>query len=144
MSSLNIDELYETIDSKKYRRFEVFDTILQKIHSRIKYVSRVEQTYCTYNIPRFIIGTPPYNFDNLKKYVIDSLKSNKFEVYFFEPNLLFISWDRKNQKKQTKVVKKKESGDFKLMEEYKPTGNFIFNDIELESLQDKTKQLSLS
>ena len=144
MSSLNIDELYETIDSKKYRRFEVFDTILQKIHSRIKYVSRVEQTYCTYNIPRFIIGTPPYNFDNLKKYVIDSLKSNKFEVYFFEPNLLFISWDRNNQKKQTKVVKKKESGDFKLMEEYKPTGNFIFNDIELESLQDKTKQLSLS
>ena len=36
MSSLNINNLYETMDEKNVKRLEKFDDILKQIHTRIK------------------------------------------------------------------------------------------------------------
>lgn len=139
MSSLNIDDLYDKINNKNKVRMEKFDMILKKIHSRIKYNANLEKTFCFFQIPEFIIGVPLYNVSDLRNYLINSLKKNGFNILYVEPNWLFISWDY-SIKKPKKQPNKKEKKDYKLIDEYKPTGNFI-NEENLMSIRDKSKQL---
>ena len=49
MSSLNIDDLYETIDEKNNKRLQKFDGILKQIHTRIKYYAKLERTFCFFS-----------------------------------------------------------------------------------------------
>ena len=79
MSSLNIHELYETINEKNLQRLKGFDEVLKKIHNRIKYNARLEKTHCFYQIPEFIIGQPLFNIEDLRKYLINSLKKMDFK-----------------------------------------------------------------
>ena len=67
MSSLNINNLYETMYERNLKRYEKFDGILQKIHNRIKYNAGKEKTYCFFQIPEFIFGVPLYNINDMKE-----------------------------------------------------------------------------
>jgi hypothetical protein len=98
MSQLNLNELYNTINEKTLKRMEVYDSILQKCHHRIKYNSKLEKTYCFYQIPTFIFGTPIYNIDDMISYVKNSLTKNGFQIMTIEPNWLFIRWDMSGKK----------------------------------------------
>ena len=49
MSTLNINDLYDTINNKNFKRLKKFDDILIQIHRRIKYHAQLEQTFCLYN-----------------------------------------------------------------------------------------------
>ena len=146
MSSLNINSLYEKIHEKNIKRYEIFDGILQKIHNRIRYNARLEKTYCFYNIPEFVIGTPLYNIHDLRSYLINSLEKDGFKLMYMDPNWLFITWEI-NPKKITsstdikKLKKEKKKGDFKLIDEYKPSGTFIYNEKDLLSMEEKMKHL---
>ena len=142
MSSLNINELYSKINEKNMKRFEIFDDILKKIHTRIKYNANLEKPFCVYHIPEFIIGVPLYNINDLRNYLMNSLKKNGFKLLYVEPNWLFITWEI-NPKKVIQTPKQKEKqknkGDFKLVDEYKPSGNFIYNESDLLSMENKMK-----
>mgnify|MGYP001376810787 FL=1 len=139
MSSLNIDTLFEASDNKHLNRLKLFDDILVRIHNRIKYHSRNKWFYCTFNIPEFIIGKPLYKPEDLRKYIIDSLKRDKFDVMYVHPNFLFISWENKKSKRSYKNVKRIEpkKNDFKKIDDYNPTGNLIYNDNILLNITDK-------
>ena len=105
MSSLNINSLFDEADKKHLNRLKLFDDILVRIHNRIIYHSNNKWFYCTFSIPEFIIGKPLYHVEDLKKYLIDSLKRDKFDVLYTHPNLLFISWEKKkNEKRGPKKV----------------------------------------
>tara|TARA_B100000214_G_scaffold370887_1_gene346307 strand:+ start:2576 stop:3004 length:429 start_codon:yes stop_codon:yes gene_type:complete len=141
MSSLNIDELYETIDEKNNKRLEKFDGILKQIHTRIKYYSKLERTFCFFQIPEFIIGVPLYNVSDLRNYIINSLKRNGFHIVYIDPNWLYISWSKEDRGKPVKKEKKsKKEKNYKLIDEYKPSGQFV-NDNDLSSIKLKSKQL---
>ena len=144
MSSLNINNLYETMWEKNMKRYEKFDGVLKKIHNRIKYNARLEKTYCFFQIPEFIIGVPLYNIEDLKRYLIELLKKDGFQLIYIDPNWLFITWELKGKKQpsqsRVKKNKNKKKEEYKLIDEYKPSGNFI-NERELFSLRDKSKQL---
>jgi hypothetical protein len=142
MSSLNIHELYETINEKNLQRLKGFDEILKKIHNRIKYNARLEKTHCFYQIPEFIIGQPLFNIEDLRKYLINSLKKNGFQIIYIDPNWIFISWDMKPKKTTIKKIKKKEENDFKLIDEYKPSGNLIYSENELLMMKEKINHIS--
>ena len=142
MSSLNINDLYSKINEKNMKRFEVFDDILKKIHIRIKYNANLEKTYCFYHIPEFIIGVPLYNIHDLRNYLMNSLKKNGFQILYVEPNWLFITWEIKSKKliqAPKQKQKQKQKSDFKLVDEYKPSGNFIYNENDLLSMENKMK-----
>ena len=141
MSSLNIKDLNNPINKRKLKRLELYNSILEKVHHRIKFNAHLEKTFCFYNIPEFIIGTPLYNIDELKNYIITALKKNGFELLYIEPNWLFISWNVNEIKEETKKAKKKKDVDYKLVEEYKPSGQFVYNDYDLSSIKEKTKKL---
>ena len=82
MSSLNINNLYETMWEKNMKRYEKFDGILKKIHNRIKYNARLEKTYCFFQIPEFIFGVPLYNINDMKDEELNELReivNNEYE-----------------------------------------------------------------
>tara|TARA_Y100001935_G_scaffold254668_2_gene264489 strand:- start:14589 stop:15014 length:426 start_codon:yes stop_codon:yes gene_type:complete len=140
MSSLNIDDLYETIDEKNNKRLEKFDGILKQIHGRIKYYSKLERTFCFFQIPEFIIGVPLYNVSDLRNYIINSLKRNGFHIVYIDPNWLYISWAKEDRGKPVKKTKPKKDKNYKLIDEYKPSGQFV-NENDLSSIKMKSKQL---
>ena len=142
MDSLDINNLYDKINERTNKRLNKFNDILKKVHNRIVYNANLEKTFCFFQIPEFIIGVPLYNVNDLKKFLIVSLKKDKFNLIYVEPNWLFITWELNNLKKpkeKTKPIKK--NGDYKLIDEYKPTGNFIYNEGDLRSIEQKSKGL---
>ena len=141
MSSLDIKDLYSTINEKTIKRLEIYDNVLVKCHKRIKYNSSLERTYCFFQIPEFIIGVPLYNVSDLRNYIINSLKRNGFHIVYIDPNWLYISWAKEDRGKvEKKTVKAKKEKNYKLIDEYKPTGQFV-NDSDLSSIKMKSKQL---
>ena len=144
MSSLDINQLYNTSRQKKIKRYELYDGILQIIHKKIKKCADEEDLQCLYVIPEFILGKPMYNFNKLKQYIMESLTENGFFLECYGKNLLFISWDVTNKKKKaTKPKQKKtvEQSEYKLLDEYKPIGNFTYNPLAIESIKHKSIDL---
>ena len=141
MSSLNIKDLNNSVNKRRLKRLELYNSILERVHHRIKYNAEMEKTFCFYNIPEFIIGTPLYDIRELKNFIITALKKNGFMLLHIEPNWLFISWNASEIKEETTKEKKKKEVDYKLIEEYKPSGQFVYNDYDLSSIKEKTNKL---
>ena len=141
MSQIDMKELYSTINQKTLKRMELYDSILKKCHSRILYNSGLQRTYCFYQIPEFVIGTPLYDIGELRNYVMNSLKTNGFEILYVEPNWLFIYWNVKGAKSLTKNtnVSKQVNNQYKSTDTYKPSGNLIYDDSSLMNMVDKFK-----
>ena len=141
MSQIDMKELYSTINAKTLRRMELYDSILKKCHSRILYNSNLQRTYCFYQIPEFIIGVPLYDVIELRKYIMNSLKTNGFELLYVEPNWLFIYWNLKSTKSLIKNNNptKQFNNQYKSIDTYKPSGNLIYDNNSLMNMTDKFK-----
>ena len=150
-SQLNINSLFETTNKKTLRRLETYDSILKKCHIRIKYYSKYEKTTCFFAIPEFIIGVPLYSVSELRTYMMNSLERNGFKLMYLHPNWLMIDWSGKKtsiDKVQKSIAgatpqqtKKVIQSNYKPIEEYKPTGSFVYDQASMMSLEDKTKQI---
>lgn len=91
---LNLDELYEKKQQSDLNTLNTYNTILNRIHSRIKITSRqnIQEQFCFYIIPEVMIGIPKYDHGACTAYIINKLRDNGFIVKYTHPNLLFISW----------------------------------------------------
>jgi len=91
---LNIDELYEKKRQFDINKLTLFNKILNRVHVRIKTVSRrnMNEQFCWFIVPEIIIGVPKYDQAACIAYIIDKLKDNGFNVKYIHPNTLFISW----------------------------------------------------
>ena len=91
---LNIDDLYEKKRLQDLNKLALFNKILNRIHVRIKTVSRqkVDEQFCWFVVPETIIGVPKYDQASCIAYLIDKLKTNGFNIRYIHPNMLFISW----------------------------------------------------
>jgi hypothetical protein len=91
---LNIDELYEKKRQKDLNQLALFNKILNRIHVRIKTVSRQknDDQFCWFLVPETIIGVPKYDQAGCIAYLINKLQTNGFNVKYIHPNTLFISW----------------------------------------------------
>ena len=142
MSQIDMKELHATINKQTLKRMELYDSILKKCHSRILYNSNLQRTYCFYQVPEFVIGTPLYDILELRNCIMNSLKTNGFEILYIEPNWLFIYWNVKGVKRLTKntnITKQVNNNQYKSTDTYKPTGNFIYDDSSLMNMADKFK-----
>lgn len=91
---MNLDELYEKKQKHDLNTLNIYNKILNRIHTKIKNISRQNITtqFCWYVIPEMIIGVPKYDHGACTAYIIDKLNSNGFVTRYTHPNLLFISW----------------------------------------------------
>ena len=148
-SQLDMNSLFDTTNQKALKRLETYDKILKQCHSRIKYYSKHEMTTCFFAIPEFLIGVPLYDVNELKTYMMNSLEKNGFSLMYMHPNWLMIDWTAKKKslqkvKKATDITQstvKKIQKDYKPIEEYKPTGSFVYDQGSMSSLEEKTKQI---
>lgn len=185
-SKLNLDELYEKKQQHDLNTIAVYNRILNRIHSKIKLVSRqnISSQFCWFVIPEMIIGVPKYDHGACTAYIIDKLRSNGLLIRYTHPNLLFISWKhwvptyvRNEIKKKTgmsidgygnEIIKTSEdkskeptdpndillsnkkntislsnqnskSKDFKQIDSYIPSGNLIYNQNLLKTIEERSK-----
>ena len=127
MSMLNIDDLNNTLKEKEDKQNKIYDEILKKCHHKIKKTSETStEGYCFYIIPEYIYGFPIYNYKGCVIYLFKTLTKNGFEVKYTHPNLLYVSWAGKSNPQNYKAIEKKNNG-YRSIEEYKPSGNIIYN-----------------
>jgi hypothetical protein len=110
---INIDELYEKKRAYDLNKLELFKKILNRIHVRIKQTARqnINDKFCWFVVPEVIIGVPKYDQAGCIAYLLDTLQTNGFQVRYFHPNTIFISWNhwvpsyvRNEIKKKTGIV----------------------------------------
>lgn len=158
---INMDELYDKKQQKDISKHNIFNRILNRIHSKIKTVSKYDKNnnMCWYVFPEIILGIPLYDLNSCITYCIDKLHENGFIVKYIHPNLLFISWDHwvpsyvrreiknktgvnidgfgnviEDKKNDFQLSAKKETTkekDYKSIDSHKPTFKFNFNDHKL-------------
>ena len=141
---LNIDDLYEKKRQYDLTQLALFNKILNRIHVRIKTISRQskDEQFCWFMVPEIIIGVPKYDNAACIAYLIDKLKTNGFNVRYIHPNALFISWlhwvpsyVRTELKKKTGIVineygqkvDEDEEDNNKIIVEQKNPNDFMLN-----------------
>lgn len=92
MKQLNIFELQSSIDKKRSYRTNVFDQVLEKCHKKIVVAAQKEYYECVYDVPHYVPGLPLFNVNACINHLIDQLKLNGFEVTYYFPKTLLVSW----------------------------------------------------
>jgi hypothetical protein len=122
---INLDELYEKKRQNDLSKLELFKKILNRIHVRIKTTARnnIHEKFCWFVVPEVIIGVPKYDQSGCIAYLMDTLQTNGFQVRYFHPNTIFISWNHwipsyvRNEIKKKTGISVNEYGE-KIKEEY--------------------------
>ena len=91
---INLDELYDTKKEKDLQKMQVFNRILNRIHTKIKMTSRqkINSNFCWYVVPEVMLGVVNYDRVMCISYIVAKLEENDFKVRYTHPNLIFISW----------------------------------------------------
>jgi hypothetical protein len=91
---INLDELYDTKKEKDLQKLQVFNRILNRIHTKIKMTSRqkINSNFCWYVVPEVMLGIVNYDRVMCISYIIAKLEENDFQIKYTHPNLIFISW----------------------------------------------------
>ena len=92
---IDIDDLYEKKRKHDLNNLELFNKILNRIHDKIKKTSKLckDATNCWFVVPEVMIGIPRYDHAGCIAYVTDKLRTNGFNIRYFHPNTLLISWN---------------------------------------------------
>jgi len=124
---INIDDLYEKKRQYDLNKLELFRKILNRVHIRIKTTARQ-------NI------NEKFDQAGCIAYLMDTLQTNGFQVRYFHPNTILISWNhwvpsyvRNEIKKKTGIV---------LNEYGEKIENEIVNEDE-EDLEEQTNNTGL-
>lgn len=91
---IDMDELYEKKREHDLGKLDIFNKLLNRIHTKIKHTSRqhISEQFCWFVVPEIMIGVPRYNHSDCVTYLVDKLQQNGFLVKYTHPNLLLISW----------------------------------------------------
>jgi hypothetical protein len=86
--------LYDTKKEKDLQKLQVFNRILNRIHTKIKMTSRqkINSNFCWYVVPEVMLGIVNYDRVMCISYIVAKLEENDFQVRYTHPNLIFISW----------------------------------------------------
>lgn len=103
---INLSVLTERQQRHLINNKQAFNKTLTKIHTTIKYIAKQRNSpmYCLYVVPRFIIGSDNYNFEECIVYIVSKLSENGFIVKYTHPDTLFISWIHLNHLPEQKEI----------------------------------------
>ena len=106
---INIDELYEKKKTYDLSKLEIFNKLLNRIHTKIKVTARqkIDTQFCWFAVPEVMIGVPKYDQGACISYLMDKLITNGFLVKYIHPNVILISWKHWVPSYVRKEIKKK-------------------------------------
>ncbi len=155
---INIEELHREQDRKEQNKSEIFLTILEKVHQKIKFTSQVSKDkFCFFSVPTYVYGLPLFDINSCIIYLTKTLTDNGFDIKYTHPNLLLISWLQKPQKHTNinnnetnyngmNTMQKLEDVRRRALEyrpttEYQPSNNFVYDSNSLNTLKEKANKL---
>jgi len=143
MSMININELFNDQSKKEKHKEEIYDNVLKQCHKKILRAAELNpyNNCCFYIIPKFIYGIPLYNLDKCINYLVINLSKNGFKINYTHPNLLIISWFKKEESQPKNNIMLNNSTNVKSINDYKPSGNLIYNTNYLKDINKKTNYL---
>ena len=94
LQKMNIDELFEKKQQRDLKERNIYNKILNRVHTRIKHVSRskTHDTHIWFQVPEYIFGEPVYKQGDCIGYLVAKLEENGFFVRYMHPGTLFITW----------------------------------------------------
>ncbi len=155
---INIEELHREQDRKEQNKSEIFLTILEKVHQKIKFTSQVSKDkFCFFSVPTYVYGLPLFDINSCIIYLTKTLTDNGFDIKYTHPNLLLISWLQKPQK-QTNINNnetnyngmntmqkledvRRRALEYRPTTEYQPSNNFVYDSNSLNTLKEKANKL---
>lgn len=156
---INIDELYDYKKNTDLNQLALFQKILNRVHVRIKTTSKQKKNeqFCWYIIPEIIIGVPKYDQAACIAFIMDKLQENGFNIKYFHPNTILISWThwvpsyvRNEIKKKTGIIinefgQKMDDNNLNVKDEIKLNGDsneFILNTKDNNQANSKNKKFT--
>ena len=78
-------------------KFDIYNKLYNDVINKIKMYATNLKEFCLIEIPLFQFGKSEYNINDAIEYIISNLnneikKNNLYEVKYYEPNVLYISW----------------------------------------------------
>ena len=92
---MNLDDLYERKRQSDLKNLELFNKLLNRVHTKIRQTTNLNKdaTNCWYIIPEVMIGIPKYDQGECIGYIIEKLRDNGFNLRYFHPSTILISWN---------------------------------------------------
>jgi len=143
---IDIDDLYERKRQADINSHELFNKMLNKIHQRIKKTTIMDKnaTHCWYIIPEVILGIAKYDQGECIGYIVEKLRENGFNLRYFHPNTILVSWGHWVPSYVRDVIKQKTKqtvDSFGNVTEDKPSQS---NDIIDEMFNVENKQTAIN
>ena len=91
---MNIDDLFEKKQQRDLKERSIYNKLLNRVHSRIKFTSRSKrhESHIWFQVPEYIFGEPVYKQGDCIGYLVAKLEENGFHVRYIHPATLFITW----------------------------------------------------
>lgn len=135
---ININSLYHEQEEREKNKKEIYDSVLQKCHNKIRCSSKTNpyDQWCYFVIPKFIYGIPLYNLSECINYLVTHLSKNGFNTTYTHPNLLVITWFKSETavKRNNKIVS---DLPLKSVDNYKPTNLIYKNNLNILNKKNK-------
>jgi hypothetical protein len=153
---INIEELHREQEKKDDNKREIFTTILEMVHDKIRFTNKVSNDkFCFFVVPTYVYGLPLFNVNNCIIYLTKKLTENGFDIRFTSPNLLLINWLEKPKNPSAITYggqfgnkledARKKAIEYKPITDYQPQHNFVYDanafNNSLNTLQDKANKL---
>jgi hypothetical protein len=107
---MDLYKLLEKRNKKNDYKDELFPKILLKCHRRIELSNSAGNLNTIYSVPKYVIGYPLFNKNEIIEYLLKNLTKNGFDVYSYseiDNDYLYISWQSAYEKyKEDKQIEK--------------------------------------
>lgn len=90
---IDANKLREEKKKRDELKYITFKSILKTLNNKILIASHGNNSQCIYQVPQFLFGHPTYKLSECIEYLEKKLKSNNYDIVFYEPNVLVISWN---------------------------------------------------
>ena len=130
---LSIHDLHREVEQRETQKLKIYQSVYEKCIQRIQTSNqKTTECCCLFQCPTFIFGVPLFDIGTCVSFIMTELMKKGFEVFYTHPNLLYISWKKKNSKNanQLTIPRIEPSYDSTI---YQPT--------DLMALQDKADLL---
>ena len=138
---LDIEELVSQNKEQENIRLNIFNGVLQQIHSLIRRKNKQRIRCMNFKLPLIIAGKPAYDINVMRNYVLHHLEDNGFLVKLHSDNLtVFISWDEADINfEKFKRKKQQLSQEFKdvYLQENGGGGNDNFERVGMQMMQER-------
>ncbi len=143
--TFSVTDIHQKQRQKDLRRLHVYKSILGKVYKKIKSSASNEESYCFYEVPEYIYGTPLYNMKDCVIFILNNLHEKGFSAKYVDPFLVFVCWNLpKPNLKITDIPKlmdlppKQNMIDssppvYRPIENFQGNGNYLYNQQKKES-----------